>query len=65
MTEIISENQIYMQDVICSAVLENPNANDFAIYNQVVKYVDVSDMKTVAKILDLIRINKLMLSNIE
>ena len=65
MTEIISENQIYMQDVICDAVSQNPTAPDFIIYNQVVKQINVYDMETVVEILDLIKLNKLMLSNIE
>lgn len=61
--EIISSNQLYLQDVVCGIVAEDPKADDFTIYNKVVKMTDVPDIETVGKILELIKLNKLMLSD--
>lgn len=58
-SEILRENDIYLQDVVCSVVAENLDKSDFEIYNMVSSRVDIFDLKTVIKVLDLIKINKL------
>ena len=57
--EILRENDIYLQDVVCSIVAENLDKSDFDIYNMVSSQVDIFDLETTVKVLDLIKINKL------
>ena len=57
--EILRENDIYLQDVVCSTVAENLDKSDFDIYNMVSSQVDIFDSETTVKVLDLIKINKL------
>ncbi len=57
--EILRENDIYLQDVVCSTVAENLDKSDFDIYNMVSSQVDIFDLETTVKVLDLIKINKL------
>ena len=57
--EILRENDIYLQDVVCSTVAENLDKSDFDIYNMVSAQVDIFDLETTVKVLDLIKINKL------
>lgn len=59
--EIISADQIFMQDMVCDEVTKNPKLDDFEIYNNLWKKIDIPDLETVMKILELIRINKMML----
>lgn len=57
--EILRENDIYLQDVVCLTVAENLDKSDFDIYNMVSSQVDIFDLETTVKVLDLIKINKL------
>ena len=57
--EILRENDIYLQDVVCSTVAENLDKSDFDICNMVSSQVDIFDLETTVKVLDLIKINKL------
>ena len=57
--EILRENDIYLQDVVCSTVAANLDKSDFDIYNMVSSQVDIFDLETTVKVLDLIKINKL------
>lgn len=57
--EILRENDIYLQDVVCNIVAENLDKSDFDIYNMVSSQVDIFDLETTVKVLDLIKINKL------
>ena len=57
--EILRENDIYLQDVVCNIVAENLDKSDFDIYNMVSSQVDIFDLDTTVKVLDLIKINKL------
>jgi hypothetical protein len=53
-----------MQDVICDAVQKNPKKDDFEIYNDIMgrKMLDVLNLKTAMKILELIKMNKIALT---
>ena len=55
--------EIYLQDIVCDAVLVNPKAEDFQIYNRVVQMYDVECFETAIRILELIKINKYALLN--
>ena len=57
--EILRENDIYLQDVVCNTVAENLDKSDFDIYNMVSSQVDIFDLETTVKVLNLIKINKL------
>ena len=59
--EIISANEIYLQDVACSIVANNVNAEDFVIYNKVITMIDVYTFEQACKVLELIKLNKLAL----
>ena len=56
--EIINVNEIYLQDVVCTVVARNPNADDFAVYNMVSQMADVDSLETLERILKLIKLNK-------
>ena len=56
--ELLRSDEIYLQDIICDAVLVNPKAEDFQIYNHVVQMYDVECFETAIRILELIKINK-------
>lgn len=59
--EIIKEEQIYMQDIICKAVQSNPKKSDFEIYNIVYSNLNISSIETISMILKLIKLNKQLL----
>ena len=56
--EIITANEIYLQDVVCDVVTSNPQEDDLVLYNKIVTMVDVLDFETTSRILTLIRLNK-------
>ena len=59
--EIIKEEQIYMQDIICKAVQNNPKKSDFEIYNIVYSNLNISSIATICMIIKLIKLNKQLL----
>ena len=59
--EIIKEEQIYMQDIICKAVQSNPKKSDFEIYNIVYSNLNIGSIETISMILKLIKLNKQLL----
>ena len=61
--ELLNANEIYIQDIICSAVAENPSIDDFLIYNNISSMVEVETLETVDKILNLIKLNKIAFLN--
>lgn len=60
---IIQSTDIFLQDVVCSVVFNNPQMPDFELYNKIVEKVDVPDIETTGKILSLIKINKMAATN--
>lgn len=61
--ELIRFDEIYLQDIVCSVVLNNPNMNNFDLYNQIVEKIDVCDLKTIETVFRLIKMNKQALLN--
>lgn len=61
--ELINSNDIYMQDVVCTAVASNPDAEDFVLYNIISTMLDIPSLETTDKILSLIKLNKTALKN--
>ena len=61
--ELINASEIYIQDIVCSAVASNPSADDFTLYNIISTMVEISSLETVGKILNLIKLNKLAFLN--
>lgn len=61
--ELISSNEIYLQDVVCSVVESHLEDNDVALYNIISTMVDIPDLETTKKILELIKINKAAFAN--
>ena len=61
--ELIHSNEIYMQDVVYTAVASNPNAEDFVLYNIISTMLDIPSLETTDKILSLIKLNKTALKN--
>ena len=59
--EIITEEQMYMQDIICKAVQNNPKKNDFEIYNIVYSNLNIGSIEAISTILRLIKLNKQLL----
>ena len=59
--EIITEEQIYMQDIICKAVQCNPQKSDFEIYNIIYSNLNIGNIQTISTILRLIKLNKQLL----
>lgn len=60
--EIISRDDIYLQDIICSVVAENPTADETILYNKICMMVEIPSIETVGKILELIKLNRVALS---
>ena len=58
MEEILSMDEIYMNDIICDVVSKDPNADIFQTYNKVVGYVNTETFNNCLRILELIRLNK-------
>ena len=56
--EIITPNEIYLQDIVCDVVTANPQEDDLVLYNKIVTMVDVLDFETTSRILTLIKLNK-------
>ena len=56
--ELITSNEIHLQDVVCSIVEQNPLADDFVLYNIVAKMIDIPSLDATNKILSLIKLNK-------
>lgn len=61
--ELINLNEIYMQDVVYTAVASNPEAEDFVLYNIISTMLDIPSLETTDKILSLIKLNKTALKN--
>lgn len=56
--ELISSEEIYLQDIVCSVVESNLRADDFVIYNIISAMVEIPSLETTSKILELIKLNK-------
>jgi hypothetical protein len=61
--ELIGINEIYLQDVVCSVVSQNPLADDFVLYNIIASIVDIPSFETTDRVLALIKLNKTALIN--
>jgi hypothetical protein len=61
--EILNIDEIYIQDIICSTVADNPKADDFVIYNKIMSMIDILTIEETNRILDLIKLNKIILIN--
>ena len=62
MDEILKPEEIFLQDVVFSVVSAHPDMDDVALYNLIIQMTDIDSFSNVEKILDLIRINKKILS---
>ena len=60
--ELINLNEIYLQDVVCATVLQNPRADDFVLYNIISTIVDIPSFEATDRVLALIKLNKTALT---
>ena len=61
--KIIHSTDIFLQDVVCSVVLKNPQKNHFELYDLVSEMVDIPDISVMKKIFMLIKQNKMALTD--
>ena len=58
--DVITIEELYLQDIICDIVFANPREDDIVLYNKIANLIDVETMGQTIKILELIKMNKLM-----
>lgn len=59
MEQILSDKELYIQDVINDAVFKADNkTSDVEIYNMIYDKIEVSSLEAVMRILHLIKLNK-------
>jgi hypothetical protein len=56
--ELVDMSEIYLQDIVCSAVFSNPKADDFALYNIISTMTDIQSLEMTDRVLTLIKLNK-------
>lgn len=62
MSDILKPEEIYLQDVVYSVVSSHKDMDDLQLYNLVIQMVDTNSFENVKKILELIRLNKILLT---
>lgn len=62
MEELLKSEEIYLQDIVHSVVANNLNLDDVALYNLIIEMTDIHSFDNVEKILELIRLNKRILT---
>lgn len=62
MSDILKPEEIYLQDVVYSVVAAHKDMDDLQLYNLVIQMVDTNSFENVKKILELIRLNKILLT---
>jgi hypothetical protein len=60
--ELIDLNEIYIQDIVCSAVAANPKADNFTLYNAISTIIEIQSLEATDRILTLIKLNKTALT---
>lgn len=60
--EIITMDDIYLQDIVCDTVFANPKEDDVLLYNKIANLIDIESMALTIKILELIKMNKMLLN---
>lgn len=64
--EIISMNEIYIQDLIFDAVnFLSPDAEDIVVYNSICEEVDCRTLEQLDRVMDLIHLNQRLLKEVE
>jgi hypothetical protein len=58
--EIITIDELYLQDIVCATVFANPHDDDILLYNKITSILGVESMDQTIKILQLIKMNKLL-----
>lgn len=58
--DVITIEELYLQDIVCDIVFANPKEDDILLYNKIANLIDVETMGQTIKILELIKMNKLM-----
>ncbi len=60
--KIIHSTDIFLQDMVCDVVAQNPKGDNFELYNLIAEKVDIPDFSVMKKIFMLIKKNKIALS---
>ena len=55
---LLKSNEVYMQDIICSTIMENQDKTDIDIYNIVCELIDIDSETQLERVFDLIHLNK-------
>lgn len=63
--ELENEMQIYLQDVVCTKVMESLDKPLEVLYNEIAAIIPLDNFEIAQKAVDLIEMNRRMLQNIE
>lgn len=63
--ELENETQIYLQDVVCTKVMEDLDKPLEVLYNEIAAIIPLDNFEIAQKAIDLIEMNRRMLQNIE
>lgn len=63
--ELENETQIYLQDVVCTKVMEGLDKPLEVLYNEIAAIIPLDNFEIAQKAIDLIEMNRRMLQNIE
>lgn len=63
--ELENEMQIYLQDVVCTKVMEDLDKPLEVLYNEIAAIIPLDNFEIAQKAIDLIEMNRRMLQNIE